>query len=65
MVDPFDSGAMARAIERLIDDTNLRQTLRERGLKRAMEFDWRETARLTLKAYERAVKSAKEKGTRL
>lgn len=65
MVDPFESSAIASAIGRLVDDPNLRQTLRERGLKRATEFDWHETARLTLKAYERAVESAKEKGTRL
>lgn len=64
MVDPFESGAMSEAIGRLIDDPRLRQTLRDRGLKRALKFDWRETARLTLKAYERALKSAKEKRTR-
>lgn len=59
LVDPFDKDAIAGALGRLIDDARLRQTLRERGLQRAERFDWRETARLTLKAYERAVESAK------
>lgn len=64
MVDPFDKDAMAKAIGRVVDDAPLRQTLRERGFERARMFDWRETARLTLKAYERAVESAKRRGRR-
>jgi glycosyltransferase involved in cell wall biosynthesis len=60
-VDPFDIAALAEAIRRIIDDAELRQRLRERGFKRARTFDWRETARLTLKAYERAVESAGER----
>jgi glycosyltransferase involved in cell wall biosynthesis len=59
MVDPFDTEALAEAIRRVIDDADLRQTLRERGFNRARMFDWRETARLTIKAYERAVESAR------
>jgi glycosyltransferase involved in cell wall biosynthesis len=58
LVDPFDSHAIGDAIGRLIDDAALRQTLRERGLLQARRFDWHETARLTLKAYERAFESA-------
>lgn len=61
MVDPFDTAALAEAIRRMIDDAELRRTSRERGFKRARTFDWRETARLTLKAYERAVESARER----
>lgn len=64
MVDPFDSGAIAEAIARLIDDRGLRQSLRERGLERARRFNWHETARLTLKAYESAFESAKKFGGR-
>jgi glycosyltransferase involved in cell wall biosynthesis len=62
MVDPFDKDALAEAMRRVIDDPQLRQTLRERGLIQARSFDWRETARLTLQAYERAVESAKGRG---
>lgn len=64
MVDPFDKEAIAGAIGRVIADKGLRQTLRERGFERARMFDWRETARLTVKAYERAVESAKRRGWR-
>jgi glycosyltransferase involved in cell wall biosynthesis len=61
MVDPFDTAALTAAIGRMIDDASLRYALRERGFERARIFDWRETARLTLRAYERAFESAKEK----
>ncbi|MCA1850121.1 MAG: glycosyltransferase family 4 protein, partial [Acidobacteria bacterium] len=54
LVDPFDTDAIAGAIARLIDDAGLRQRLRARGTERARHFSWRETARLTLKAYEQA-----------
>jgi glycosyltransferase involved in cell wall biosynthesis len=54
LVDPFDEHALANAMTRLIDDESLRAELRRKGLKRAQLFDWRETARLTLKSYERA-----------
>lgn len=54
MVNPFDESAIASAIARLIDDAPLRASLRARGLKRAALFNWHETARLTLQAYERA-----------
>jgi glycosyltransferase involved in cell wall biosynthesis len=50
-VDPFDTGALAESLARLIDDDALRADLRERGLTRARRFDWRETARMTLQVY--------------
>ena len=54
LINPFDESAIASAIARLIDDAGLRAELRNRGLQRAARFDWHETARLTLQAYERA-----------
>jgi glycosyltransferase involved in cell wall biosynthesis len=54
LVDPFDTDAIAAAVARLIDDKTLRALLSERGLARATQFDWRETARLTLEIYRRA-----------
>jgi glycosyltransferase involved in cell wall biosynthesis len=54
-VDPFDTDAMAAALARLIDDDALRADLRERGLRRARRFDWRETARMTLQVYRRVL----------
>jgi glycosyltransferase involved in cell wall biosynthesis len=56
LVDPFDEDALAQALARLIDDSDLRACLRLKGLERARNFSWRETARLTIKAYEQAVR---------
>lgn len=51
-VDPFDVDAIAAAIMRLMHDSDLRKELSLKGQKRASTFDWRETARKTLKVYE-------------
>jgi glycosyltransferase involved in cell wall biosynthesis len=59
LFDPFDVQALSNALARVIDDDNLRAHLRIKGLERAKLFNWRETARLTLQAYERAVMSDK------
>ena len=58
MVNPFDERALGAAINRLLEDETLRAELRRKGLERARLFSWRETARLTLQAYERAVPTA-------
>jgi glycosyltransferase involved in cell wall biosynthesis len=54
LVDPFDTAAISAALARVIDDEELRQTLRGRGLARAARFDWHDTARRTLEVYQRA-----------
>ncbi len=54
-VDPFDVDAIAAGIKRLLYDSDLRRDLSLRGQQRAAEFDWRETARRTLKVYEDVV----------
>ena len=54
-VDPFDVDAIANAIKRLLHDSDLRRELSAKGQKRAAGFDWRETARKTLKVYEEVV----------
>jgi glycosyltransferase involved in cell wall biosynthesis len=55
LFDPCSEPAIARAIERLLDDPALAHDLRERGLARAREFGWERTARLTLDSYARAL----------
>ncbi|MBN2360753.1 MAG: glycosyltransferase family 4 protein [Deltaproteobacteria bacterium] len=40
LVDPTSVPEIARGIERLYGDAELRATLRERGLQRARQFDW-------------------------
>ena len=51
-VDPFDVEAIAAAMKRLLHDSDLRKEFSAKGQKRAAEFDWRETARRTLKVYQ-------------
>ena len=56
LFDPFDAGALAEAIERIIHNPDTRVELRVKGLERARIFSWTATARLTLQAYERALR---------
>lgn len=51
MVNPDDVDDLAAALERVIGDRPLRQTLIERGRARAAQFSWNRTALETLKAY--------------
>jgi glycosyltransferase involved in cell wall biosynthesis len=54
LFDPFDTKALRDALTRVIDDSELRKTLSEKGLRRAKNFSWRTTAQRTLRAYEEA-----------
>ena len=54
MIDPFDINAIATAIQKVSSDAELRSQLRAKGLQRASQFDWKETARRTLAVYEKA-----------
>jgi glycosyltransferase involved in cell wall biosynthesis len=47
-----DPGAFREAVERVLRDPGLRACLRERGLKRAGEFSWEESARRTQAIFE-------------
>jgi glycosyltransferase involved in cell wall biosynthesis len=51
-VDPFDVGAIATAIKRLMNDDGLREKLSLEGQARANSFNWLKTARKTLKVYQ-------------
>lgn len=55
-VDPYDVPSIAGAIERLVNDSDLRRELSVKGRNRAETFDWRETARRTLQIYEQVGK---------
>jgi glycosyltransferase involved in cell wall biosynthesis len=48
LVDPLDVEAIADGIRRLVQDSELRTELRQKGLLRAKEFSWDETAHRTL-----------------
>jgi glycosyltransferase involved in cell wall biosynthesis len=55
-VDPFDVAAIADAMDQLIKNSELRQQLIAKGLMQAKMFDWRETAKQSLKVYEQVVR---------
>ena len=54
-VDPYDVSGLASAIERLLIDDGLHTMMAERGLARAAQFSWQQTAEQTLAAYHRVV----------
>jgi glycosyltransferase involved in cell wall biosynthesis len=56
-VDPFDVRSIAEAIEKLINDSILRQELSVKGRRRAETFDWRTTAQQTLEIYQQVGKA--------
>jgi glycosyltransferase involved in cell wall biosynthesis len=53
LVNPLDPTEMASAIERILDDRELRQDLVNRGLSRAQDFRWERGAEQTLNLIER------------
>jgi glycosyltransferase involved in cell wall biosynthesis len=46
-VDPYDTEAIAAAIEQLIEDSALREALEARGIERSRRFSWDRSADLT------------------
>jgi len=61
LFDPASPSELARAIRELLSDENARRRLAEAGLRRASEFSWGRTARLTLGVYQEALKRAKRR----
>ena len=61
LFDPFNTNSLVQALSRVLDDSDYRAKLRALGFARAREFDWRDTAQLTLQAYERAADAAGKK----
>ena len=53
-VDPTSIDAIADAVGRLARDTELRRDRSQRGLRRARDFSWTQTAREMLAVYHRA-----------
>jgi glycosyltransferase involved in cell wall biosynthesis len=54
-VDPRSVGGLAEAMERVINDGDLAERLRQAGRARAAGFSWEETARRTLEVYKAAL----------
>jgi glycosyltransferase involved in cell wall biosynthesis len=54
LVDPFDTGALHRAMARVVTDEKLAGELGARGQARAAQFSWRRTAEAALTAFRAA-----------
>jgi len=52
LCDPTDVAALARAIEQALTDRDLNASRRQRGLARAAQFTWEQTAQRTLEVYQ-------------
>jgi glycosyltransferase involved in cell wall biosynthesis len=52
-VDPYDVDSLATAICSVLENVNLADQLRARGVERARIFTWKKTARETIRVYER------------
>ncbi len=53
--DPFDVQAMAVAIDEVLSDKSLRESLIEKGRAQAAEYSWQRMAEQTLAVYEKAL----------
>ncbi|PYS96623.1 MAG: glycosyltransferase family 1 protein [Acidobacteria bacterium] len=56
LVNPKDPADIARALIGLLDDEHARRELSDAGLRRAADFSWERTARMTLDVYGEALK---------
>ncbi|MBC7930384.1 MAG: glycosyltransferase family 4 protein [Rubrivivax sp.] len=56
LVDPVSADDIARAIIEVAEDENVRRQLSTDGLRRASEFSWERTARMTLAVYEETLR---------
>jgi len=53
--DPFSVEQMAKTMIHVFEDSDLRKSLRERGLQRAAEFSWQRCAKETLRVFAATV----------
>ena len=51
LVDPYDPGAIADGIYRVLTDDRLRRELRTKGLARARQFSWEASVRRVREIY--------------
>jgi len=55
LVDPHDAEAIAAALTEVLSSEALRREMRQKGLQRARELTWEETARRTLAVFDEIV----------
>ena len=54
LIDPHNVDELTVAMWRVLNDTQLRQEMREKGLRQAARFSWERAARETMTIYQRA-----------
>ena len=54
LVNPLEIDSIAVALRQLIEDADLRSTLRERGLRRSRRFDWDQTTQIVWNVLQEA-----------
>jgi glycosyltransferase involved in cell wall biosynthesis len=57
LIDPLSVEEIAQALHRIHFDEDLRDELHQRGISRASEFTWQQSARTTLELYEAVANS--------
>jgi glycosyltransferase involved in cell wall biosynthesis len=60
-VEPDDAESLAAALERMFGDPHLRANCARRGLDRARQFTWTQTARDVRRAYEDALLARRQR----
>jgi glycosyltransferase involved in cell wall biosynthesis len=57
-VNPLDLEALADALRQVVEESSLRAELQRKGLLRAKEFTWEQTAKKTERVIQMALKGA-------
>jgi glycosyltransferase involved in cell wall biosynthesis len=55
LVDPYSVKQIAEGLAAVLTNADLRESLRERGRRRAAHFSWEKTAQMTVEAYRQAI----------
>ncbi|MCM8776661.1 MAG: glycosyltransferase family 4 protein [Candidatus Omnitrophica bacterium] len=55
LVDPYDVEMIAKAINNVVTNFDLRMKLKAEGIKQAQKFSWKKTAESTAKIYEKVL----------
>ena len=59
LVDPYDVGAIAKAMHNVLTNKDLKESLVKKGLERVKQFSWEKCAEETIRVYEAACNSNK------